>query len=179
MSQSNRQDLERGIDTSMFGTRRSAMALLSSWICVADGHSDQPQPIQLLPLQSCQGEVNYGDRSWPLYAMYSKVTQEGDNKKAEHWQKALDGVLVFVSPHFTPKFLYTSIGNHRLAYSPPLLLHCLQSQSQTSSPVLRIPWPSTLRTFTSFFQTKAHIMDRHHPSWLNHQHSLPQHMPSG
>ena len=42
--------------------------------------------------------------------MYSQVTQEEDNKLAENSQKALDGVLVFVSPYFTPKFLHTSIG---------------------------------------------------------------------
>jgi len=36
--------------------------------------------------------------------MYSKVTQEEDNKLAERWQKALEGLLVFVSPHFTPQF---------------------------------------------------------------------------
>lgn len=39
--------------------------------------------------------------------MYSKVTQEEDNKLAERWQKALDGLLVFVSSHFTPQFLRT------------------------------------------------------------------------
>jgi hypothetical protein len=39
--------------------------------------------------------------------MYSKVTQEEDNKLVERWQKALDGLLVFVSPPFTPKFLRT------------------------------------------------------------------------
>ena len=119
------------------------------------------------------------DRSWPLYAMYSKVTQEEDNKMAEHFQKALDGLLVFVSPHFTPPYLHTSIENHRVAYSWPLSLHCLRSQSWTSSPVLRIPLPSTLRTFTSFFQTKTHLMDWPHPFWLNYQHSLHQNMLSG
>jgi len=180
MSQRDRQDLERGNDdTSMFSTRRSAMTSLSSRICVVDGHSDQPQPIQDLPLQPHQGEINYGDRSWPLYAMYSKVTQEEDNKLAERWQKALDGLLVFVSPHVTPQFLHTSIGNHRLAYSLPLSLHCSQSQSRTSSLALGIPRSSTLRTFTSSWQTKAHLMDRPHPFCLNHQHSLHQSMQSG
>jgi len=179
MSQSVRQDLERGNDTSMFCTRGSAMTLLSSRICVADGHTDQSQPIQLPPQHSYPGEINYGDRSWPLYAMYSKVTQEEDNTRVERFHKSLDGLLVFVSPRFTPKFLHPSIGNHRLAYSLPPSLHCLRSQSRTSSPALRIPLPSTLRTFTSFLQTKTHLMDRNHPFWLNHQHSLRQSMPSG
>ena len=156
MSQSGRQDLEQGNDTSMFSTRRSAMTSLSSRICVADG---LPQPIQNPPLWSNQGGINYGDMSWPLYAMYSKVAQEEDNKKAERVQNALDGILVFVSPHLTPQFLHTSIGNHRVAYSLPLSLHYLQSQSRTSSPALRMPRPSTLRTFTSSLQTKTHLMD--------------------
>ena len=34
--------------------------------------------------------------------MYSKVTQEEDNKLVERWQKGLDGLLVFVSLHFHP-----------------------------------------------------------------------------
>ena len=101
MSQSGRQDLERGNDTSMFSTRRSAMTSLSSRIYVADG---RPQPIQNPPLWSNQGGINYGDMSWPLYSMYSKVAQEGDNKLAERFQKAADGLLVLVSPHFTPQF---------------------------------------------------------------------------
>ena len=91
--------------------------------------------------------------------MYSKVTQEEDNKLAERWQKGLDGLLVFVSPRFTPHILHVSIGNHRLVYSLPLLLHCLRSQSRTSSPALRTPLPSTLRAYISFLQTKMHPMD--------------------
>jgi len=158
MSQSDRQDLERGNDTSMFSTRRSAMTSLSSRICGLDRHSDQSQRMQLPPSQSYQGGINY-DRSRLLYAIYSKVTQEEDNKLTERWQKALDGLLVFVSPRFTPQFLHTSIGNNRLAYSLPLSLHCLRSQSLTSSPALRIPRPSTLRIFTSFLQIKTHLMD--------------------
>ena len=156
MSQSDWQGLETGNDTGMFSTRRSAMTSLSSRVCVVDGRS---QPIQFPFLQSYQSQVNYGDRSWPLYAMYSKVTQEEDNTMAERSLKAADGLFVFVSTRLTPPFLHTLIGNHRVVYSLPLSLHCLQSQSRTSSPALRIPLPSTLRTFTSFLQTKAHLMD--------------------
>ena len=188
MSQSNPQDLETGNDTRSFHgtirTRRSqsAIASLNSRIWMENGHSDQSQPIQLPrspPLQPYQEEISHGDRSWPLYAMYSKVTQEEDNKMAERFQKAADGLLVFVSPRLTPPFLHTSIGNYRVACSLPLSLHCLQSQSRTSSPALRISRPSTLRTFTGFLQTKTRQMDRHHPFWLKLQHSLHQNMPSG
>ncbi|SRR5260221_511408 len=157
------------------------MTSLSSCIWTVNDHPDQSQPIQFPqspPLQPYQGEINHGDRSSPLYAMYSKVTQEEDNKMADRFQKAADGLLVFVSPHFTAPFLHTSIGNRRVVYSLPLSLHYLQSQSRTSSPALRIPRPSTLRTFTSSLQTKTNLMDRLHPFWPN-LHSLHQIMPSG
>ena len=159
MSQSDRRDPERGNDISMFSTGRSAVTSLSSQICVVGGHPNQSQPIQISPLESYQREINYGDRSWPLYAMYSRVTQEDDNKMAERYQKAADGVLVFVSPHFNTGFLHTSIGNHRAVYFLPLSPHCLQSQSQTSSPAPRIPRPSTLRRFTSSLLTRMHPID--------------------
>ena len=158
-----------------------ALSCSRSRIYGVDGHSYQSQPIQPPPLQSYQGEINYSDRSRPLYAMYSKITQEEDNKMAERFQKALDGLLVFVSPHFTPPCLHTSIESRRVAYSQPLSLHCLQSQSQTSSLALRIPLPSTLRKFTSFLQIKTHLMDWLHLFWfwLNHEYSLHQNMSSG
>jgi hypothetical protein len=31
--------------------------------------------------------------------MYSKASEEEDNKMAESWQKDADGILIFVSPH--------------------------------------------------------------------------------
>ena len=171
MSQSDHQDLEEGNHTSTFSTRRSATTSLSSQTRLGHGHPDQSQLIQLPPLPPQQ--------SWPLYAMYSKVTQEEDNKMAERFQKAADGLLVFVSSHFTPQFLYTSIGTHRVAYSLLLSLHCLQSQSRTSSPTLRTPRPSTLKRFTSFLETKIHLMDQPHSFWPIHQHFLRQNMSSG
>ena len=48
--------------------------------------------------QRLQGESNFGDRSWPLFTIYSKATQEEDNKMTERWQKDADGILIFVSP---------------------------------------------------------------------------------
>ena len=113
MSRSDRQDLdiERGDDISTGTTGHPAMTSLSSRVCEVDCRLNQSQLIQPPPLQSYQGEINYGDgsESWSLYAMYSEVTQEEDNKVAERSLKAADSLLVFVSPYFTPLFLHTSI----------------------------------------------------------------------
>jgi len=89
-------------------------------------HPDLPQRIRIPPPQSSQGEMNHGDGSWPLYAMYSNIAQEEDSKVAQHNQQAADGILIFVSPHITSLLLHTSLGRHSLVYSPPLLPHCLR-----------------------------------------------------
>jgi hypothetical protein len=97
-------------------------------MCTVDGHGhtiNQPQPPD-----APQGNINYGNNSWPLYAMYSKIVQEEDKKIAEYHQKSADGILVFVSPRIARPFLRTSI-KHRLVYSLPLSRYCLRSQSQT------------------------------------------------
>jgi hypothetical protein len=79
-----------------------------------------------------QKDIDYGDSSWPLYAMYSKIVQEEDKKIAELHHKSIDGIMIFVSPRITPPFLRTSIGKQRLVYSLPRSLHCLpESQSQS------------------------------------------------
>ena len=46
---------------------------------------------------SNQGMSDYGDSSWPLYSMYSKITDDDDNKMVEYCQKDADGTLIFVS----------------------------------------------------------------------------------
>jgi len=68
-------------------------------MCKADGHSDHPLQSRQ-PSQSTWGEFDDGDgpKSWPLYAMYSKVSQEDDDKMIERSQKYVDGTLIFVSP---------------------------------------------------------------------------------
>jgi len=69
------------------------------------GHPNQPQSTRDPALLPSQGENDYRDSSWPLYAMYSKIAQEEDNNDAERRQHDTDGVLVFVSPHVTPLLL--------------------------------------------------------------------------
>jgi hypothetical protein len=44
-----------------------------------------------------QVESNFGDSSEPLFAMYTKIAEEEDNKMVESWQKDADGILIFVS----------------------------------------------------------------------------------
>ena len=44
-------------------------------------------------------ELDYGDSSWPLYSMYSKIAQQDDNMLAERCQRDTNGTMVFVSPH--------------------------------------------------------------------------------
>jgi hypothetical protein len=43
-----------------------------------------------------QDESNFGDSSWPLFAMYSNISDEEDNKVAERWQKDAEGTIIFV-----------------------------------------------------------------------------------
>jgi hypothetical protein len=72
--------------------------------------SGQPQSTPDELPQSSTIDTNYGDSSWPLYAMYSKIVQEEDNKIAKLHEKSADGILIFVSPRVSRLFLHTSIG---------------------------------------------------------------------
>jgi len=42
---------------------------------------------------------DYGDGSWPLFSMYSRVTADEDNNVARRWQKDSQGIMLFVSPY--------------------------------------------------------------------------------
>jgi len=44
-------------------------------------------------------EPGFGESSWPLFSMYSKMAMEEDDKTTERWQKDADGILIFVRPH--------------------------------------------------------------------------------
>jgi len=69
-------------------------------MCMVDVHPYRPQSMSILPQQPESPLKGVDDRngSLPLYAMYSKITQERDNKEAGHGQQYVDGLLVFVSP---------------------------------------------------------------------------------
>jgi hypothetical protein len=70
----------------------------------ADGHPDNPQSTPNPPLQ---GESNFGDSSGPFFSIYSKVSEEEDDKMVDRWQKDADGILIFVSP---------CVGDHIVLY---------------------------------------------------------------
>ena len=68
-----------------------------------------PESLFLLSQRTCigavdgrdrlsKGELDYGDSSWPLYSMYSKIAQQDDNRLAENCQRDTSGTMVFVSP---------------------------------------------------------------------------------
>jgi hypothetical protein len=77
-------------------SHRFDLSLLISQLCIVDDR--RPHHPMTTPNQRLQGESNFGDRSGHLFSIYSKATQEEDNKMTERWQKDADGILIFVSP---------------------------------------------------------------------------------
>jgi len=59
---------------------------------------DPPQPGQNDPRQ---GESVFADGSGPLFSMYFKLAGEEDKKSTENWTADAEGILVFVSRHYT------------------------------------------------------------------------------
>jgi hypothetical protein len=55
--------------------------------------NDHHNRLSSAPLQD---ESNFGDSSWPFFAMYSNISDEEDNKLAERWQKDAEGIIIFV-----------------------------------------------------------------------------------
>ena len=75
---------------------------LISQICIVDGHRDLSQSTSNRSSSLFQREVDYGDSSRPLYAMYCKIAEEEDKRMEDSLQKDADGTLIFVSPHVSP-----------------------------------------------------------------------------
>lgn len=63
---------------------------------VIDDRHNQPPVTQ--PPHLFYREPDYGDGSWPLFSMYSRVTADEDNNVARRWQKDSQGIMLFVSP---------------------------------------------------------------------------------
>ena len=80
--------------------------LISQLSIVDDRHGDNPTT----PNPPLQEECNFKDSSGPFFDIYSKAAEEEDNKRAEHWQKDAEGIIIFVSP---------SVGVH-----PSLHINC-------------------------------------------------------
>ncbi len=76
--------------TLLIVLRVLAMHLLSQRTCMVDDRDRQSKR-----------ELDYGDSSWPLYSMYSKIAQQDDNRLAERCQRDTNGTMVFVSPLVT------------------------------------------------------------------------------
>lgn len=104
-----------------------------------------------------KGELNYGDSSWPLYSMYSKIAQQDDNRLAERCQRDTNGTMVFVSPHVKLLRQYVSTGKYRRVYLPPPSVHCSRSQCKTSSQISNVPLRSILRTYSRFSAIRTHL----------------------
>ena len=81
-------DLENATQTGIFTHCSSESESLLSLTCIVDG-----------PDRLFKKELDYGDSSWPLYSMYSRIAQQDDNKLAERCQRDTNGTMVFVSPH--------------------------------------------------------------------------------
>jgi hypothetical protein len=69
--------------------------LISQLSIVDDRHGDNPTTPPNPPLQE---QSNFGDTSGPFFDIYSKAAEDEDNKRAEHWQKDAEGIIIFVSP---------------------------------------------------------------------------------
>ena len=157
--------------------------LISQTCVVVDGHRKQPQstlnkPIPDHPMPQLQREFDSSDSSRPLFSMYCKIAEEEDNKMVERCQSDSVGILIFVSPHFNRSMNPHINQKHRLVYSLPLLVHCLRSQSPTSSQIHKTPPHSTYGTSIKSLATQT-FLHRSRLLLQNHLHSLPQNMPSG
>ncbi len=53
------------------------------------------------------------DSSGPLFSLYSKIVEGGDNKSAKCHQKDAEGIVLFVSPILVYASLSTSTKNKR------------------------------------------------------------------
>jgi len=84
---------------------------------IADVQRDPPQSA---PTHSPPRLSSFGDSPRPLLSIYSKVTEEADNRMAERCQKNAETVLVFVSLHVSLYITLRINWNCRLVYLLPL-----------------------------------------------------------
>ena len=58
---------------------------------------EQPQSIPENASRPSLEDPHFGDSSGPLVSMYSKITEEADNRGADRCQRDAEAILVFVS----------------------------------------------------------------------------------
>jgi hypothetical protein len=107
MSQTGPRDLEGGGNPGPGMYHSSLRPILTNftnvYYYIVDGQRDRSQSTLDRPWQLLEGEFDYCDNSWPLYSMYSKITEEEDDKMIERCHKDADGILIFVRLHFSPR----------------------------------------------------------------------------
>jgi len=81
------------------------IGLVNSRTYKVDAPHNQPPPVMI---QSSQ-DTNFGDSSGPLFSMYSKISEEEDNKMAGLWQKDAEEIIIFVSPE--PEVVFHTVAN--------------------------------------------------------------------
>jgi hypothetical protein len=64
-------------------------------VAIANGHVNRRRSVSF---QAPRGGL-YRDSSGLLFSMYSKLSEEEDDKMVEGWQKEAEGILIFVSPN--------------------------------------------------------------------------------
>jgi hypothetical protein len=78
--------------------QNSTIITPSSYREILDDQLEYPPRAQTLEQRE---ESNFSDGSGPLFSMYLDRAEEEDKKMAEGWSGDADGILVFVSPHFS------------------------------------------------------------------------------
>jgi hypothetical protein len=126
------------------------------------------------------GTCSFSDGSGALFNMYTKMSEEEDNKMVDRWQKDADGILIFVSCHFilTP-LCSTQPENCRLVCSLPLSRHWSRCPSRILGQIHRIPQHSTSRTSISFLQTPTYLVHLSLLAQSDHRPSRLRRMRSG
>jgi hypothetical protein len=150
-----------------------------------DDRHEQPQAVtvQNQPLRPPQGESNFGDSSGPLFSLYSKITEEEDNKMTDRWQKDADGILIFVSglvAILIPTYV-NNLWHYRPVYFLLPWLHYLPCLSWISGQIHKIPPHSISRKSIRFspIRTSPHHPHQSLPLLLYRHRSLLRDTPSG
>lgn len=70
------------------------------------GNLGSPQPMSG---RSSQTLSDFGDSSAPLFSIYSRRSEQEDDKTAERWQKDALVILICVSPQFPSTLLHPQL----------------------------------------------------------------------
>jgi hypothetical protein len=126
-------------------------------------------------IKKLQEQPRFHDSSGKLFSLYSRISEEEDDKMTDLWQQeATNGILVFVSPHGLHSCYYAHKLEHsgyRPVYCLPLSPPCLLYPSRISGQTLRTPPHSISRVFSGFLLTQTSRYHAH-PS-LHHSYTTP------